>query len=82
MFCAYYLAKIRRDKVWLVAGAIRSMEIVVLERALFPGADIFEFFVAPDFVFLFEKFIDQHCSQNAIIWVQKAENRLFRRLKS
>ena len=82
MFCVYYLAKIRRDKVWLVAGAIRSMEIVVLERAIIPGADIFEFFVAPDFVVLFEKFIDHHCSQNAIIWVQKAENRLFRRLKS
>jgi hypothetical protein len=46
-YCKYYRAIIRRDKVWFVAGCLRSDSHIVFDRAYDASGHLFEFFVPP-----------------------------------
>lgn len=71
----YFLAKVKRERAWLVSGVVRNLGHIALERALDPKEDIFEFFVAPNYESSFLKIMQKLKEKEGIIWFEKAKNR-------
>ena len=76
MFCEYYHAKVVKNKIWFVAGCLRSEEHLVFERALEGHDNVIEYFVTKDqeeeFLDLMRYFQDQ----GYVLSLEKMPNRI------
>ena len=63
MYCNYYQARIKKEKVWQLTSVLRSLEHLVFDRTIDTQQSIFEFFVpqdvADDFLSVMRYFEDQ-----------------------
>jgi|AntAceMinimDraft_18_1070375.scaffolds.fasta_scaffold00626_5 hypothetical protein len=48
MYCNYYQARIKREKIWQLTSVLRSLEHLVFDRTIDAQQSIFEFFVPQD----------------------------------
>lgn len=75
-YCVYYRAKIEKELCWLVTSTLRYSEYVAFDRCYDKEQSIFEFFVAPDFDYVFINIISVFQKHGIVTQVELLPNRL------
>lgn len=76
MVCLYYQAEIKKEKVWFVAGVLRSFEHLAFDRTIDKEQSLFEFFVPQDLENYFLQVMNYFGHEGMIKNLQKLPNRL------
>lgn len=75
--CLYYCAKTDKSRCWLVSSLVRGTEHIAFDRCYDVKEGIFEFFVPESMEEVFIEVMEYLKKQNAIISLEKKENRFF-----
>ena len=71
----YFVAKLVRRRTWFVSGCVRNLGHVALERSLSPAEDLFEFFVAENYVSVFISLLVELQARGDVISFAERPNR-------
>jgi hypothetical protein len=71
----YFVAKLVKRKTWFVSGCVRNLGHVALERSLDPAEDLFEFFVAENFVSEFLSLLEALRARGDVLSFEERSNR-------
>jgi len=72
----YFIAKVKREKCWFLAAALRGTEGVAFDRALDKEKGVFEFFVPEAMESVFKEVMAYLAVEGVILSLEEKENRL------
>lgn len=76
MYCLYYTAHVRKEKIWLIIAHLKSHDNIAFHRTMDGGNNIMEFFVPPAHEKIFTAFMDAYQRHGLLNSYHQAPNRL------
>ncbi len=75
-YCYYYHAYITRSETWFFVATLRALEHVAFDRTLDKTTGLFEIFVPPAYVYIFQQFMENHQRHGVVKSFYAMPNRL------